>query len=30
MSDKLVELTDVADYLGKRYGGWLPLAQTTA
>ena len=26
--DKLVELTDVADYLGKRYGGWLPLAQT--
>jgi multiple sugar transport system substrate-binding protein len=26
--DKLVELNDVADYLGKRYGGWLPLAQT--
>ena len=25
--DKLVELTDVADYLGKKYGGWLPLAQ---
>jgi multiple sugar transport system substrate-binding protein len=25
--DKLVELTDVADYLGKRYGGWLFLAQ---
>jgi multiple sugar transport system substrate-binding protein len=25
--DKLVELTDVADYLGKRYGGWLRLAQ---
>ena len=25
--DKLVELTDVADYLGKRYGGWLPLAK---
>src|SRR5690349_11979053 len=25
--DKLVELTDVADYVGKRYGGWLPLAQ---
>jgi multiple sugar transport system substrate-binding protein len=25
--DKLVELTDVADYLGKRYGGWLALAQ---
>jgi len=26
--EKLVELTDVADYLGKRYGGWLQLAQT--
>src|ERR1700694_2114121 len=26
-SDKLIELTDVADYLGKRYGGWLALAQ---
>src|SRR5262245_3364086 len=25
--DKLIELTDVADYIGKRYGGWLPLAQ---
>jgi len=25
--DKLIELTDVADYLDKRYGGWLPLAQ---
>ena len=25
--DKLVELTDVADYLGKRYGGWQSLAQ---
>ena len=24
--DKLVELTEVADYLGKRYGGWLFLA----
>ena len=24
--DKLIELTDVADYLGKRYGGWLNLA----
>jgi multiple sugar transport system substrate-binding protein len=22
-ADKLIELTDVADYLGKRYGGWL-------
>src|SRR3981081_2676734 len=26
-ADKLIELTDVADYLGKRYGGWLNLAQ---
>jgi multiple sugar transport system substrate-binding protein len=25
--DKLIELTDVADYLDKRYGGWLTLAQ---
>src|SRR6202030_2902552 len=25
--DKLVELTDVADYIGKRYGGWLFLAE---
>lgn len=25
--DKLVELTDVAEYLGKRYGGWLALAK---
>ncbi|RVT95612.1 extracellular solute-binding protein [Rhodovarius crocodyli] len=25
--DKLVELTDVAEYLGRRYGGWLALAQ---
>ncbi|MBR0647172.1 ABC transporter substrate-binding protein [Plastoroseomonas hellenica] len=25
--DKLVELTDVAEYIGKRYGGWLALAQ---
>ena len=25
--DKLIELTEVADYLGKRYGGWQPLAQ---
>jgi len=24
--DKLIELTDVADYLDKRYGGWLALA----
>lgn len=26
-TDKLIELTDVADYIGRRYGGWLPLAQ---
>ena len=26
-ADKLIELTDVADYLGKRYGGWLRMAQ---
>jgi multiple sugar transport system substrate-binding protein len=26
-ADRLVELTDVADYLGKRYGGWLFLAE---
>jgi multiple sugar transport system substrate-binding protein len=26
-ADKLIELTDVADYLGKRYGGWLAMAQ---
>src|SRR5215475_3137506 len=25
--DKLIELTDVADYLGKKYGGWMTLAQ---
>ncbi|ETR78581.1 ABC transporter substrate-binding protein [Afipia sp. P52-10] len=25
--DKLIELTDVADYVGKRYGGWLTMAQ---
>jgi multiple sugar transport system substrate-binding protein len=24
--DKLIELSDVANYLDKRYGGWLPLA----
>jgi multiple sugar transport system substrate-binding protein len=24
---KTVELTDLAEYLGKRYGGWLPLAE---
>lgn len=26
-ADKLVDQTDVADYLGAKYGGWLPLAQ---
>ena len=26
-SDKLIELTDIAEYLGKKYGGWYPLAQ---
>jgi multiple sugar transport system substrate-binding protein len=25
--DKLVDQTDVAEYLGARYGGWLPMAQ---
>ncbi len=25
--DKLIELTDVAEYLGKKYGGWLALAE---
>jgi multiple sugar transport system substrate-binding protein len=25
--DKLIELSDVAEYLGKKYGGWLSLAQ---
>jgi len=26
-TDKLVELSDVAEYLGARYGGWLPMAK---
>ncbi|MGL4497257.1 MAG: ABC transporter substrate-binding protein [Beijerinckiaceae bacterium] len=26
-SDKLIELTDIAEYLGKKYGGWYPLAE---
>ena len=26
-TDKIIELTDVADYLGKRYGGWLAMAE---
>ena len=25
--DKLLELTDVAEYLGKKYGGWVPVAE---
>jgi multiple sugar transport system substrate-binding protein len=25
--DKLIELSDVAEYIGKRYGGWLALAE---
>src|SRR6201991_2891514 len=25
--EKVVDLSDVADYLGKRYGGWMSLAQ---
>jgi multiple sugar transport system substrate-binding protein len=29
-ADKLIELTDVADYLGKRYGGWMFLPRNTA
>ena len=24
---KLIDLTDVAEYLGKKYGGWFPLAE---
>ena len=26
-TDKVVELTDVANYLGQKYGGWYPLAE---
>lgn len=26
-TDKLVDLSDVAEYIGRRYGGWLPMAQ---
>ena len=26
--DKLVRLDDLADYLGKKYGGWFPVAET--
>jgi multiple sugar transport system substrate-binding protein len=25
--EKIIELTEVAEYLGKRYGGWMPLAE---
>jgi multiple sugar transport system substrate-binding protein len=25
--DKLIDVTDVADYLGKKYGGWAPVAK---
>lgn len=25
--DKLIDVTDVADYLGKKYGGWVPAAE---
>jgi multiple sugar transport system substrate-binding protein len=26
-SDKLLDLSDIAEYLGKKYGGWYPLAE---
>jgi multiple sugar transport system substrate-binding protein len=26
-ADKLIEITDIAEYLGKKYGGWYPLAE---
>ncbi len=26
--DKVADVTDVADYLGKKYGGWVPTAET--
>lgn len=26
-ADKIVEVSDVAEYLGKKYGGWYPLAE---
>lgn len=26
-SDKLVEITDVAEYLGQKYGGWYPVSE---
>jgi multiple sugar transport system substrate-binding protein len=27
-ADKVVEVTDIAEYLGAKYGGWYPLAET--
>jgi multiple sugar transport system substrate-binding protein len=27
--DKVADMTDVADYLGKKYGGWVPAAEGT-
>lgn len=27
--DKCTDMTDVADYLGKKYGGWVPSAEAT-
>ncbi len=27
-ADKIVEVTDIAEYLGAKYGGWYPLAET--
>ena len=26
--DKLLDLTDLAEYLGAKYGGWYPIART--
>src|SRR3546814_262134 len=26
-SDKLIEITDIAEYLGAKYGGWYPVAE---
>ena len=26
-ADKVLDLTDIAEYLGKKYGGWYPLAE---
>ena len=28
--EKLIDLTDLAEYLGKKYGGWFPAARTYA